>query len=132
MWEDILVVLAAVLIFAAILGFTYLTVFSFLEYIALPIYNSYKTGNSQLRKEVYYNEEVWVNVPMEDKRKGECLCLKCGNMKPGQPDHCQYAAYFYEGCKKGGCAFIMTRCREWKPKPAKDDDNSHFNNQHFE
>jgi hypothetical protein len=37
-------------------------------------------------------------------------------MKPGEPDHCDAAAKFYEICKAHGCAFILTRCAAWRPK----------------
>ena len=60
-----------------------------------------------------YGEMVWENTNTEKYRKSECMCLKCGNMKPRSPDHCKIASEFYQICKKNGCAFIMTRCGSW-------------------
>lgn len=62
-----------------------------------------------------YGKMVWENERFEDQRRGNCMCLKCGRMKPGQPDHCPAAAQFYEVCKEYGCAFILTRCSLWTP-----------------
>lgn len=53
---------------------------------------------------------------MDLLRKEHCMCLHCGRMKPGEPDHCQIAQSFFEICKQHGNAFIMTRCGPWEPK----------------
>jgi hypothetical protein len=63
-----------------------------------------------------YGLLVWENPTAEAIRKEECLCLNCGRMKPGQPDHCQVAAAFYEICKVNGNAFVLSRCAHWNPK----------------
>lgn len=66
--------------------------------------------------EEHYGRVVWVNTDMEPLRKQECLCYNCERMKPGEPDHCQLAADFYEVCKRGGVAFIVTRCGKFVHK----------------
>lgn len=70
----------------------------------------------QPRKETHYGQEVWVNPTTESIRKEECLCLNCGNLKPGQPDNCPIAQSFYEICVKKNVAMAITRCPIWKPK----------------
>lgn len=61
-----------------------------------------------------YDTYVW-ETPMDSKRREECMCLHCGHMNPGLPNHCKTAAAFYEICKKSNVAFIVTRCEAWKP-----------------
>ena len=70
----------------------------------------------QPKKETHYGHEVWVNPTTEALRKSECLCLNCGNLKPGQPDHCPIAQSLYEICVKKNIAMAITRCPVWKNK----------------
>jgi len=63
-----------------------------------------------------YGIEVWETPTMDAIRREHCMCHHCGNMKPGEPDHCKIAAAFYEICKVHGTAFILTRCDEWVGK----------------
>ena len=63
-----------------------------------------------------YGQAVWENPEVEAIRKESCMCLHCGRMKPGQPDHCLIAVSFYEICKVHGTAFILCRCDSWTPK----------------
>ena len=68
-------------------------------------------------QESHYGATVWVNPTTEALRRTECLCLNCGNMKPGQADHCPIALMLYGACVKGNVALTVTRCPEWTPKP---------------
>jgi hypothetical protein len=70
----------------------------------------------QPRKEMHYGQEVWVNPTTESIRKEECLCLNCGNLKPGQPDNCHIAQAFYQVCVQDNVALAVTRCPLWRPK----------------
>ena len=70
----------------------------------------------QPKKEVHYGHEVYVNPVTELMRKSECLCLNCGNLKPGQPDNCHIAQELYQICVKRNVAFAITRCPIWTPK----------------
>lgn len=70
----------------------------------------------QPKKEAHYGQKVWVNPITEALRKSECLCLNCGNLKPGQPDNCPIAQLFYEICVTNNVAIATTRCFIWKPK----------------
>lgn len=65
--------------------------------------------------EEHYGEDVWVNKDTETLRKKNCLCLQCAKMKPAL-DNCPYAQVFYENCKRGNIALMVTRCRGWQPK----------------
>ena len=67
-------------------------------------------------KEIRYGKDVMVNQEMDALRKTECLCLNCGNMKPGQPDHCQIAQAIYGICVKENVAMAITRCPVFQPK----------------
>ena len=49
-------------------------------------------------------------------RRAECLCLNCGNLKPGQPDNCQIAQALFEVCVRENVALAVTRCPIWKTK----------------
>jgi len=87
-----------------------------------------KPKAKKVKKQTYFGEEVWVNLESEARRETECLCLQCAALKPGQPDNCPHAQYFYEGCVKANCAFMMTRCRDFKTRELKEpEDNSHWN-----
>lgn len=68
------------------------------------------------QQEVHHDETVWVNPTTEALRKEECLCLNCGNMKPGKPDHCYIANQLYQISVKENIAMTITRCPIWKPK----------------
>lgn len=70
----------------------------------------------QPKKETHYGKEVWVNPTTEALRREECLCLNCGNSKPGEPDHCHTAKDLYEICKRDNVAFPVTRCPRWREK----------------
>ena len=70
-----------------------------------------------VQKVVRYGVEVWENAYMDALRKKECLCLNCGNMKPGSSDHCPAAKKLYELCREENLAMAITRCPAWKPKP---------------
>lgn len=72
------------------------------------------------KRETYYGQEVWVNPMTEPLRKNECLCLNCGNLKPGKEDNCRIAQAFYEICVKENIALIVTRCPIWVNKEAWD------------
>lgn len=69
------------------------------------------------RKETHYRQEVSVNPTTEPMRKEECLCLNCGNLKPGQPDNCLMARAFYEICVRENIALMVTRCLSWRQMP---------------
>jgi hypothetical protein len=60
-----------------------------------------------------HGQDVWETQAMDILRREHCMCLHCGRMKPGTPEHCQLAQAFYEICKHQGNAFIMTRCALW-------------------
>ena len=62
----------------------------------------------QPRKETHYGQEVLVNPTTESMRKEECLCLNCGDLKPGQPDNCPIAQSFYEICKEKNGLVLVT------------------------
>ena len=62
-----------------------------------------------------YGSMVW-ETPKDAERKDDCMCLHCSRMKPDEDDHCSLAAAFYEVCRNGGNAFIMTRCGDWCAK----------------
>jgi len=68
----------------------------------------------QLKKELHYGHEVWVNKTTEKLRRSECLCLNCNNLKPGQSNNCQVAQSLYGICLKENIAMIITRCPNWK------------------
>jgi len=71
-----------------------------------------------MRRVEKYGQMVWENEKFEDQRDGNCLCHQCGriNIKTGE-GHCEAAQAFYKTCKEYGCAFILTRCRDWiRPK----------------
>jgi hypothetical protein len=70
----------------------------------------------QPKQETHYGHEVWVNPTTESLRRSECLCLNCGNLKPGQPDNCHIAQTFYQVCVQNNVALAVTRCPLWKPK----------------
>ena len=63
-----------------------------------------------------YGKEVFETPIMDYRRRDHCMCLHCSRMKPGEPNHCEIAAKFYEICKAHGNAFILTRCEAWKAK----------------
>ena len=65
-----------------------------------------------------YGQTVWESE-FDAVRRGNCLCHQCAKMNPGELDHCQIAARFYEICKENGNAFILTRCKDWQPQVAK-------------
>lgn len=67
-------------------------------------------------QEEHYGKLVWVNPTTESVRREECLCLNCGNMKPGSPDHCRVAQALYQICVNDNVALTITRCPIWKPK----------------
>ncbi|OGF62815.1 hypothetical protein A2662_02825 [Candidatus Giovannonibacteria bacterium RIFCSPHIGHO2_01_FULL_45_33] len=67
-------------------------------------------------KETHYGKEVLVNKEMDMLRKTECLCLNCGNMKPGQADHCHVASALYKICVIENVSMAITRCPIFKPK----------------
>lgn len=67
-------------------------------------------------QEKHYGWIVWVNPTTESLRREECLCLNCGNFKPGQDDHCRIAKALYRVCVAANIAFAVTRCPDWKPK----------------
>lgn len=67
-------------------------------------------------KDIYFGQEVYVNPTTESLRESECLCLNCGNLKPGQSDNCHIAQALYQICVKENVAFPITRCPIWKPK----------------
>lgn len=72
----------------------------------------------QPKKETHYGQKVWVNPTTESIRKGECLCLNCGNLKPGRPNdyNCRIAQSLYDTCVLENIAMAITRCPHWKPK----------------
>lgn len=70
----------------------------------------------QPKQETHYGHEVWVNPTTESVRKAECLCLNCGNLKPGQPGNCLIAQALFQTCVKANIALTVTRCPVWKPK----------------
>ena len=63
-----------------------------------------------------YNKAVFEISEIEKLRKDNCMCLHCGHMNPGTPEHCTIANSFFLICKQHGNAFIMTRCDEWIKK----------------
>lgn len=67
-------------------------------------------------RKVCYGAEVWVSQGAEAIRKEHCLCLNCGKMKPGSPDHCPIAQKLYELCCAGNLAMAISRCPQWEPK----------------
>jgi hypothetical protein len=76
-----------------------------------------KTMKTIPRKETHYDKEVFVNPTTEPLRKTECLCLNCGNLKPGQSDNCPIAQAFYKVCFRENVALMVTRCPLVKPIP---------------
>lgn len=68
------------------------------------------------KQEEHYRAKVWVNPTTESMRRAECLCLNCGNMKPGEPDHCVIAGELYQIAKSRNVAMTITRCPAWKPQ----------------
>lgn len=65
-----------------------------------------------------YQTTAWVNPTTEALRPEECLCLNCGNMKPGEDGHCHIATKLYTICLDENVAMAITRCPLWTPKPA--------------
>ncbi len=75
-------------------------------------------GAGQPVQQVHYGHTVWVNPTTEAVRRSECLCLNCGNMKPGQPDHYAIAQKLYAVAVTDNVAMAITRCPMWTPKVA--------------
>ena len=66
-------------------------------------------------QEEHYGEDVWVNKDTEPLRHNNCLCLQCAKLRFSSGD-CPYAQGFYENCRRGNIALMVTRCRDWQPK----------------
>lgn len=62
-----------------------------------------------------YGKTVWQNGWLESHRRTQCICLQCARMHPGEAHHCNLAQRFFDLCKQGGCAFLMSRCAFWIP-----------------
>jgi len=66
--------------------------------------------------ETHFGKKVRTHPLMELLRKSECLCMKCGKLKPDQPDNCKKANKLFEVCVKEDIAFAVTRCPDQTPK----------------
>lgn len=68
------------------------------------------------RLEEHHKKETWTNPTTDPLRREECLCLNCGEFKPGK-NNCPFAKKLYEVCVKAKIALMVTRCGYWEPKP---------------
>ncbi len=93
----------------------YLTNILWLEKIFVDLLTGDKM-RVQPKVEEHYGKRVFVNPTTEYIRRAECLCLNCGNLKPGQPDNCQIAQALFEVCVRENVALAVTRCPIWKTK----------------
>lgn len=84
---------------------------AFIILSSLIIYGVWKKFVPKVVQEEHYGEMVRVSCLGESLRKENCLCLLCAYMK-----NCPFAKEFYENCKRGNIALMVTRCREWQPK----------------
>jgi hypothetical protein len=64
----------------------------------------------QIKQIDKYGHKVYCNVPMDDLRKEQCLCLNCEKLP------CVVSKSFFELCKSYNIALMITRCPEWEAK----------------
>ena len=77
-----------------------------------------RLGVNQLEKIVKHGKEVWANVPLDEQRREECMCLHCNELNLGQDDGCEYAKMLLTICRESNMALMVTRCPHWAPKVA--------------
>lgn len=69
----------------------------------------------KMRLEPHHGVMTWVNTTTDPLRNDLSMCMNCKRLKPGDMNNCNIAQKYYELCKEGGNAFIMTRCKHWIP-----------------
>lgn len=80
-------------------------------------------------KKMAYNEEVFFNPIMDELRKQQCLCLNCASLiikkdedsnslTNKENENCSIASALFQICVKNNMAMMITRCKEFKLKPA--------------